>query len=101
MPPSPVVMFFVSCSEQAPSAPRVPDVAVVVRHADRLRRVLEERVRRPAPRPTRERVHVRGDVLEVDGDDRGRAFRDLRRDIGRIEGEGFVHFGEHRRRRPS
>ena len=72
----------------------VPVVAVVERHADRLRRVLENGyiVLR---RNERERVHVRGDVLEVDGHDRGRAFRDLRRDVGRIEREGFVHFGEH------
>ena len=94
MPPSPVVMFFVSCSEQAPSAPMVP--AWRSWYVTPIACAASSRTGTSSCAATqRERVHVRGDVLEVDRHDRGRAFRDLRRDVARIEREGFVHFGEH------
>ena len=95
-PPSPHVTFLVSWKLRQPGVAERAEGATAPGGGEALRRVLDHEQGAPAGE-VEEGLHVGRDARVVDGQDRGRPWRDPSLDVRGVEAEGrLLDLGEHR-----
>jgi len=77
--------------------PDRPDPAAVVRHPDRLARVLDHD-ETPVPGDPHDRIQIAGQVEHVHGDDRADPRSDLTQHVPGVHRQGLVDVHQHRHR---